>query len=157
MDSQLVQLKPCQIFGLLFISQDLDNDCEFLLHGALFGFNVINKDCPSSYHSNFRKVWDDLQCSFIPSKLHSELQKDHIACTEATAICSHNIFTVPKSSGEGYRCVVDCSKPQELSVNNYVNQVCQTCYYKGVDDLVDEIVIDDNFINQILLFTTLLL
>ena len=27
-------------------------------------------------------------------------------------------------------------------VNNYVAQVCQTYSYKGIDDLVDEIIID---------------
>ena len=105
--SQLAQLKPCCIF-CLFIGQNLEEDWEFLLRGALFGFNVINKDCPSTYHGNFRRVRDEVQCSFISNKLRSELQKGYIARAEVTPICSHNIFTVAKSSGEGYRCVVDC-------------------------------------------------
>ena len=41
--SQLAQLKPCHIFCLLFIGQNLDDDWEFLLCGVLFDFNVINK------------------------------------------------------------------------------------------------------------------
>ena len=141
--SQLVQLNPCRVCCLLFMGQTLDIDWEFLLHGALFGFNVINKDCPSSHISNFRKVLDTSQSSFISNKLRSELQKDHIAHAEVTPICLHNIFTVPKSLGEGYQCVVNCSKPQELSVNNFVDQVCQTFSYKGIDDLVKEIITDD--------------
>ena len=72
------------------------------------------------------------------------MERGHIACADAIPKCchNHNVFTVPKSSGWAIS-VGDCSKLQELSVNNFVDQVCKTFSYKGVDDLVDELITDD--------------
>ena len=40
-------------------------------------------------------------------------------------------------------CVIDCSNPYDVFVNNYVHQVSQTFVYRGIDNLLDEIIIND--------------
>ena len=69
--------------------------------------------------------------------------KGYISRAVETPFCSHNVFCVSKSSSEGYRCVVDCSKAYNLSVNNYVDEVSQTFSYKCADNLVEQIVASD--------------
>ena len=55
---------------------------------------------------------------------------------------------VPKTSGEGYCTVINCSKPAGHFVNNYVDEVSKTCSQLGVNDLV-KMLIKGDFITTI--------
>lgn len=45
--------------------------------------------------------------------------------------------------GESLRNIIDCSKPEGGSINNYVNEVSAPFSYQGVDDLVGEMARND--------------
>ena len=63
-----------------------------------------------------------------------------ILAADVPQLCTHNVFfAVPKSSGEGLRTIVNCSKPSALSVNNFVDEV-STTFYRGVDDIANDMV-----------------
>ena len=104
---------------------------------------MLNQDCQTSYTAHFRLPLEEVKKRFISKKLQDELDKGYISRAVKTPYCSHNVFCVPKSSGEGYRCVVDCSRPYNLSVTNYVEKVSRTFSYKGIDNLIDQIVTYD--------------
>ena len=50
-------------------------------------------------------------------------------------MCTHGIFCIPKDGGAG-RSIVDCSKPNELSVNNFTEEVPEIFSYNSVDSVI---------------------
>ena len=72
----------------------------------------------------------------ISKRLSTELDSRFISIADTPARCVHNVFTVPTSTGDGLRTIMDCSKPADHSVNNFVDEISKTFSYKGVDDLV---------------------
>ena len=78
-----------------------------------------------------------------------ELRLGWLSGLDHSPVCSHNIFWVKKSVGDGYRLVVDCSKPAAKSVNSYVGKVSQTFPYKAIDDLVNHMALSDFITLQI--------
>ena len=72
-----------------------------------------------------------------PKKLRAELESWFLSEANATAICVHNVFAVPKSSGAGYKIIVDCSKPEGESVNNHVSDIVEKFSYLRVGELAE--------------------
>ena len=54
-----MQLKPCRVFCLLFLHGTTDADWEFILHGCIFGFKMLNVGCQTSYVACFRPPLED--------------------------------------------------------------------------------------------------
>ena len=129
------QLKPCRLFCLLFSCYPLDIDWEYLLHGFIFGFRVINPNCATSYSSRKTLYMDLDKKLFISSKLTEEIKLGYISRATSIPQCVHNMFCVTKDAS--YRVVVDCSKPLKTCVNNYVDSVSSTFSYTGIDSLVE--------------------
>ena len=73
----------------------------------------------------------DCQCGVLPNL---PIDSDYIG--HLTPTCVHDVFCVAKSGGDGYRAIIDCSKPPGRSVNNYVDKVCTKFFYKGLDHLI---------------------
>ena len=59
-----------------------------------------------------------------------------------TPDCIHNLFCVPKDDGDG-RTTVDCSKPLNKSVNQYVDTITSTFSYNSVDTVVNNMQVAD--------------
>ena len=51
-------------------------------------------------------------------------------------ICIHYIGAVSKKDG-GLRPITDCRRPLGLSINNYMNTVCDTFHYVTVNNVVE--------------------
>ena len=56
---------------------------------------------------------------------------------ESKSLCTHSIGTVPKSSGEGFRIIIDCSAPAGSAVNDYTNHTWNRFSYNSIDTVTD--------------------
>ena len=130
------QLRPCRIFCELFLRGDTDPDWIYILRGVVFGFNVINPSCTSIYEAGHRRVRDPADRAIITDKLLSEIDRGCISIVDTAPKCTHDIFCVPKEGGGG-RSIVDCSKPMDTSVNNYVDEVAVRFSYNSVDSVAE--------------------
>ena len=73
------ELKPCRLFCCLLLHDTVDTDWEYLLHGFIFGFQVINRDCSTTYSRHRTLKMDDSKKDFISNKLHTELKRGFIS------------------------------------------------------------------------------
>lgn len=104
------------------------SDCEYMLHGVIFYFKVEFRGCLASYAARRSAIRDPDEKKFIWSKLLMELSQGYISCTASKLTYYQNISAVPKSSG-GFKSIIDCSRPYDKSVNNYVDQVSKSFSY----------------------------
>ena len=128
------QFKPCQVFCECFMRGSIDNDWDFIMSGAIVGFKIVNPSCPCAYDARAKLIINDSHKSVISKKLSTELDNGFISIADAPPRCIHNVFAVPKSTGDGLRTIMYCSKPADHSVNNFVNEISKTFSYKGMDD-----------------------
>ena len=136
------QLKPCRVFCELFLRGDTDPDWAYILMGVVFGFNVINPSCTAEYGPGRGRVKNPDDREFIAGKLLAEIDRGCISVVDEAPTCVHDIFCIPKEGG-GSRSIVDCSKPSELSVNNYVDEVAVRFSYNSVDDVAAAMEVGD--------------
>ena len=133
-------LRPCRFFSEVFLRGDTDPDWEFILRGVIFGFKVINAGCDSAYcKANYSSAKTSNSYSIMNSKLKTELSTEAVTVVQNAPQCTHGIFSIPKSNGVGVRTIIDCSKPYNLSVNNFTDQVCTKFSYKTIDDVMNNI------------------
>ena len=69
-------------------------------------------------------------CGALGASNHNE----HSGDGTVSDLGTHNVFTVPSLGARGI--IVDCSKPANCPVNNFVSEVNTTFSYHGVDDLI---------------------
>ena len=140
------QLKPCRWAPLLFGTDAIpsvnDDERMYLWRGVLSGFNIVDDNCPSSYvcdnynsilESKFRKEMTDL--------LRKELLENKVSVTASPPRCIHALGAVVKANGK-LRPITDCSRPDNVSINNYMLTTFETFSYKSVEDAVQ--VLDHN-------------
>ena len=132
----VAQLKPCRVFCELFLRGDTDPDWHYIIRGVVFGFSVINPSCEASYDTKHRRVADPGDRETITDKLLAEIDRGCISVVDAPPKCVHDIFCIPKEGG-GTRSIVDCSKPEGSSVNNFTNEVSVKFSYNSVDDVAE--------------------
>ena len=103
------------------------------MSGAIFGFKVMNPSCPCAYDARAKLVINDSHKNCISKKLSTELDDRFISMADTPPRCIHNVFAVPKLTGDGSELswiVVN------HSINSFVNEISKTFSYKGVDDLL---------------------
>lgn len=130
------QLKPCRFFSEAFCRTDIDVDAMFILQGIVFGFRVIDENCNVTYNIKRQRSSSAGENEIIESRLQAELHNGLLIEVDKPPACVHGIFVVPKDDGGG-RTVIDCSKPDSGSVNNYTAGVAPKFKYLGIDDVVD--------------------
>ena len=136
--NRISRLHPCRFFTEAFLRGDTDPDWEFVLRGVIFGYKVINPSCPSAYYKpNYGTIRSGPSYEVTNHKLKSELATGAVTIVNEPPRCVHGIFSIPKNDGSGMRAIIDCSKPHNLSVNNFTDQICTKFSYKSVDDVVD--------------------
>ena len=131
-----VQLKPCRVVTKALLGCQVDEDWEFMIKGAAYGFRVVNKDCNAEYFcDNYRSVTEGRNYQLMSEKIRGDLAKDCLTVVDAPCDCTHALGCVPK--GDGIRGIVDCSRPEIGSVNECVGKVSEKFSYKGVRDVTD--------------------
>ena len=49
LDNSLITLKPCRVFTECFMWGEVDCNWSYLIEGAVFGFRIVNPNCPCEY------------------------------------------------------------------------------------------------------------
>jgi hypothetical protein len=133
----VVQLKPCRMVVECLLGNDVDPDWEYLVHGCIFGFTVINPDCVIAYESgNYDGGMTEEVKQVVRGKLLEEIESRCVSIVDKPMQCSHAIGMLSKGEGKGYRCIIDCSEPKD-SVNEHTEGVCNTFSYRSVDDVTE--------------------
>lgn len=139
----VVQLKPCRFLSTITLSSDLDKKWEYILQGVIFGFKIIDADCKLEYDFDGNLTpRDNLVKMALDKKISKEIKSGQIKIVENKPKCVHGIFAIPKPDG-GVRAIVDCSKPENCSVNNYVSTTCSTFSYNSVDTVTELLIVND--------------
>ena len=68
LDSLTVSMKPCRVFTECFMWGSVDVNWWYMLEWAVFGFRVINPDCPCEYVNE--------KYSSIPEESHKKFMND---------------------------------------------------------------------------------
>ena len=96
----------------------------------------VNPDCHASYCPKLRSSCNQQHRIGISDKLEGEIRDGSISVINEIPTCVHDIFWVPKDGGGG-RTIVDCSRPDGASVNNFTDQVCIKFSYNSVDSVTE--------------------
>ena len=135
-DGARTQLKPCRFITKALLKGEPDPDWEYILKGVVFGFDVMNRDCDSSYQcGNYDEVLKGENYKLMSAKLKKEISKEFLSVVDSPMICTHALGCVPKD--EGIRGIVDCSRPVDISVNNFASNVASKFKYNSVNDVAD--------------------
>ena len=60
----MAQFKPCRAFCECFMHGSIDNDWDFIMSGAIFGFKVVNPSCSCAYDARVIPVINDSHNNF---------------------------------------------------------------------------------------------
>ena len=101
-----VQLYPSQAFVECFLRGGADQDWQFIMYGTIFGFQVIDVNCAAAYQCVTKEICDLAWVQFISNKMRLNLRSGWLSRVDHSPVCSHNIFSVNKSTRDGYWLVV---------------------------------------------------
>ena len=106
-----------------------------MLNGVVFGFHIINQTCTTSYTTKPKRIRSAQFVKIIEDHLKTEIAEVKLIVNEMP-MCTHGIFCIPKDGGGGCS-IADCSKPSELSVNNFTDEISDKISYHSVDSVVN--------------------
>ena len=93
--------------------------------------------CPSSYIcENYDSITGDEFYGEMSSVLKGELEAEKVSLSSYPPTCVHSFDAVKKSNGK-LRPITDCSRPDNHSINNYMDSTFESFSYKLVDDAVE--------------------
>ena len=142
-----VRFKPCRAFVKALLGDAVDKDWEYIVKGAFFGFEVINKDCAVEFScDNYNSVTTGHNYNLMSRKLRADLDKESLTVVGSSPACVHALGCAPK--GEGIRGIADCSRLEGGSVNDHVDQVSEKFSYKDVRD-VTEILCENEYLSRV--------
>ena len=103
-------------------------DCNslFLLDGVLHGFKIVdpNANIPSYECKNYSSATGEA-CEFMDNIVLNELALGKLSMVDRKPHCIHSLGAVEKASG-GYRPITDASRPEGISINNFMSQTFNT-------------------------------
>ena len=141
------QLKPCRAASYLFGPSSLDSvnqdEKQFLWRGLVCGFDIVDADCPSAYYcENYDSIIDEKFYTEMSELLLTELEHNKVSKVDYTPQCVHSLGAVLKSNGK-LRPITDCSRPDGISINNFMDTTFKAFSYKSVEDAVDILNVND--------------
>ena len=102
-----VRFKPCRAFVKALLGDAVDKVWEYIVKGAFFGFEVINKDYAVEYScDNYNSVMTGHNYNLMSRKLRADLDKECLTVVGSSPWCVHALGCVPK--GDGIRGIADC-------------------------------------------------
>ena len=108
-----------------------------LWDGVCEGFRIVDDvDIPSYECSNYNSILNgdfERQMSDI---ILTDLESGGITQVVDKPHCVHSMGGVEKSDGS-LRPITDCSMPEKISINNYMDTTCKKFNYKSVDNLTE--------------------
>ena len=114
-----------------------DVNAHFLLDGICHGFKLV--DPGVQLDGYFCKNYDSAAIqakSEIDVIIRDEVESGKLSVVSTQPLCVHAMGAVVKSSG-GIRPITDASRPENLSINQFMSQTFKTFSYKSVDTVSD--------------------
>ena len=141
------QLKPCRSAQFLFGDNKLDsldsNEQFYIWNGLMNGFSIVDDDCLATYEcTNYDSILAEDAHSEMTALLEQELLDHKVILTDQRPRCIHSLGAVWKSSG-ALRPITDCSRPDGVSINNFMSTTFQSFTYNSVQDAVDRLAVGD--------------
>ena len=139
--SEQAQLKPCRAAQFLFGPTRLetvdDDEALFLWEGLVNGFAIVDDDCQASYFcQNYDSILEPTAYAEMSKLLHEDILEGKVSRVTSASRCVHSLGAVWKSNGK-LRPITDCSRPDGLSINNYMSDTFNSFSYNSVQDAVD--------------------
>lgn len=136
-DGCRVQFKPCRVIVEAMLRGDNDPDWNYVVHGACFGFNVIDGDCDSCYDSkNYASITAEDRAHHMSIRLKKEIQSELVTIVDSPCVCTHALGAVSKGESD-FRAIVDCSMPEGTCVNGFTDSCRAKFTYNSVESVTN--------------------
>ena len=130
-------LKPCRVGYFLFSGMcSLPSDyVSRIWNGLCDGFKIVDETCEASYDcENYHSITEGDFKKEMSNLLMEELREGKVSMSETKPRCIHSLGAVPKSDGR-LRPITDCSRPETISINNFMASTCSEFKYNSVNDV----------------------
>ena len=132
-------LKPCNFLLEVLTKEVWDENMLFIFESSLIGCEIVNKNLNVCYdRKNYLSVLKEHASECMNKIISEELQEGIISISDAKPTCIHSLGAVPKDKGTTIRCITDASKPDGISINNFMNEVVEKFSYVTVKDIAKE-------------------
>ena len=134
------QLKPCRFLYLYSIATDEGKTLyKSLMSSIVDEAKVMDgseqKENISYDCKNYKSIFEGDNKSKLDKIIGSELSEGYLKIVKNKPDCIHSIGAVPKPDG-GVRPIIDCSRPDKKSVNNYCSGIEETFTFKSVENVL---------------------
>ena len=135
------QLLPCRAAEFLFGDNRLDSidddETLYLWEGLVKGFAIVDADCPTTYFcQNYDSILESKAYDEMSATLKQELDEHKVSIVLENPQCVHSLGAVWKSNGK-LRPITDCSRPDGVSINNFMDSTFKSFTYNSIQDAVD--------------------
>ena len=138
----VAQLKPYRIGDHLFSEACKlpEETVPSLWEGVSDGFRIVdNVDIPEYECANYKSILED---KFYGEILEDDILEGGVSRVDDRPHCVHAIGGIEKSNGK-LRPITDCSMPDNVSVNNFMDSTCKRFSNNSVDSLAQILEQDD--------------
>ena len=134
----LCQLKPCRFTAAVMgFRENISADDLFVLTFACRGARIVDKNCMSEYNcKNYSSILGKKVSGEMTIKVAEEASQDKIRKVDTPPRCVHALGAVKKPNGS-LRPVTDCSQPDKVNINEFMETTCKKFRYKTVDNVVE--------------------
>ena len=122
-----------------FFDNNWDKDSLLLLDGILHGFKIVNPlvDIPSYECINYSSATGEAY-QFMNDIIERELAIGKLSVVDRKPHCVNALGAVEKSSG-GYRPITDASKPDDISINNFMSHTFNNFKFCNIDQICESL------------------
>ena len=129
------QLRPCQFAGYILCFDTVTKEDWYVLTGVCRGFRILDKGCTSVYMcENYSTITGEFRDE-MTQKIRSELTEGKIRRVHSKPRCVHSLGGVVKTDGS-LRPITDCSSPDDVNINLFMDNSCSKFHYHMVDDVI---------------------
>ena len=137
---EYAQLKPCRFLYMYSLATtEGKSSYKTLMSSIVDGAKVMDgseqKENISYDCRNYKAIFDGNNKAKLDVIIDSELSEGYLKIVKNKPKCIHSIGAVPKPDG-GVRPIIDCSKPDNKSVNNYCSGIEETFTFKSVENVL---------------------
>ena len=106
------------------------------MEGPFNGFAIVD-DCSTSYScQNYDSILESKAHTEMSELLSQELNEGKVSRVTSDPCCVNSLGAVWKLNGK-LRPITDCSRPEGISINNYMSTTFTSFSYNSVQDAVD--------------------
>ena len=137
---EISQLKPCRFLYLYSLATAEGKDSyKTLMSSIVDGAKVMDGSQEKEHISydckNYKSIFEGNNKAKLDNIIDSELSEGYLKIVKNKPDCIHSIGAVPKPDG-GARPIIDCSRPNKKSVNNYCSGIEETFTFKSVENVL---------------------